>query len=152
MPQTIRYQFTQVFSVSAKEAFDWCTNFDAADNTLMGDTDAKREIIKVADGVILLTDTFTTSAGAIVKQKLVTLYPQSLFWVSTHLSGPHRHSQFLYQITPLSKDTSMLTFTAAHIEYDKDADPAALSEELCEADAQAWKLLAAAMEKELKKR
>jgi hypothetical protein len=110
------------------------------------------KITPITKDAIILTDTFPTSEGTAVKQKLVTFYPQKLLWVSTHLSGPHKHSQFLYQITPLGKETSMLTFTAAHIEYDEDADVAVLAEELCQADAQAWKLLAVAMEKELKKK
>jgi hypothetical protein len=117
----------------------------------MGTKQAQRQINHIANGSLILKDTYQTPTGPIEKQKLVQLYPDKHMWTSTHLSGPNKYSQFLYQITSLSKDTSTLTFTAAHIEYDEVTDPAVLSEELCQADAQIWKLLATAMENELKK-
>ena len=116
MPVSARYQFRQNFSVSAREAFDWCTAFDVDDNALMGDSEAKREIIQIAKGNLILKDTFPTPKGTVEKQKLVALYPNQRRWTSTHLSGPNKYSQFLYAITPRGKDTSVLEFTALHIE------------------------------------
>jgi len=149
MPVSARYQFHQKFSVSAGEAFDWCTAFDADDNALMGDSEAKREIFNVAKGSLLLKDTFPTPKGTVEKQKLVALYPNQRQWTSTHLSGPNRHSQFLYTITPKGKNSSVLEFTAVHIEYDEKADSDALAERLCREDSAAWVRLAKAMESEL---
>jgi hypothetical protein len=77
--------------------------FDEDDPALMGDTDAKREIKRVAEGSVLLKDIFQTPSGFIEKQKLVSFFPSQLRWTSSHLSGPNRHSQFLYAITPIVK-------------------------------------------------
>lgn len=146
-----RYQFRQNFSVPAREDFNWCTAFDVDDNALMGDSEAKREITYLAKGSLLLKDTFSTPTGTTEKQKLVQLYPKQLRWTSTHLSGPNRHSQFLYAITPKGKDASVLEFTALHIEYDEKADSGALAKRLCSEDAAAWVRLAKAMTTELRK-
>ncbi len=145
MPISIRYHFIQHFAVSAQEAFDWCTDFDPKDNFLMGEKTAERQINPLSNGVILLKDYFITSVGKIEKQKIVHLYPDQYKWTSTHLTGPNKHSQFLYQITPQSKNASFLTFTALHIEYNEKEDATLLVKRLCKEDAYAWMLLAAAM-------
>jgi hypothetical protein len=150
MPISVRYHFIQHFAVSAQEAFDWCTDFDSQDNLLMGDQTAERQITRLSDGVIILKDSFKTATGKIEKQKLVHMYPDQFKWISTHLTGPNKHSQFLYHITPQSKDASVLNFTALHIEYDKNAGAQIFSERLCKENAVAWKLLAKAMKDELK--
>jgi hypothetical protein len=150
MPISIRYHFTQRFSVSAQEAFEWCTDFDSHDNMLMGDKTAERQITPLADGVIILKDSFHSVAGTIEKQKLVLLYSDQYKWTSTHLTGPNKHSQFLYQITQKGKDASVLTFTALHLEYNEKADTRLLVERLCKEDAAAWKFLAAAMAEDKK--
>ena len=150
MPISVRYRFTQRFSVSAQVAFGWCTDFDSQDNLLMGDKTAERQITHFADGVIILKDSFHSVAGTIEKQKLVLLYSDQYKWTSTHLTGPNKHSQFLYQITPQGKDASVLTFTALHLEYDEKADSKLLAERLCKKDAVAWKLLAIAMAEDKK--
>jgi hypothetical protein len=148
LPQPIRYQFTQPFLVSAKEAFDWCTDFTPKDPQLMGNENAQRTIIPIADGVTLLKDLYQTSAGTVEKQKLVLTYPNQLTWTSTHLCGPNKHSQFLYTITPQGTEASMLTFTALHLENDQTSDPRLLAERLCKQDAAVWERLAKALEKE----
>lgn len=150
MPISVRYQFRQNFSVSLQEAFDWCTAFDADDHTLMGECEAKREIIHIANGSLLLKDTFSTPNGTVEKQKLVALYPKRHQWTSTHLSGPNKHSQFLYTIMPRGKNASVLEFTALHIEYDDEADAKKLAESLCREDAAVWVQLAKVMGTELK--
>jgi hypothetical protein len=143
-----KYHFTQRLSVSALEAFDWCTGFSSQDHLLMGYKMAERQINHLADGVIILKDSFHSLAGTIEKQKLLLLYSDQYKWTSTHLTGPNKHSQFLYQITPQGKDTSVLTFTALHLEYTEKADAELLAERLCKEDSAAWKLLAESMEKE----
>ena len=150
MPISVRYHFTQRFSVSAQVAFDWCTDFDSRDHKLMGDMTAERQITFFADGVVILRDSFHNVTETIEKQKLILLFPSKYKWTSTHLAGPNKHSQFLYQITPQGKGASILTFTALHIEYDEKADAKLLAKRLCEEDACAWKLLAAAMAEEQK--
>jgi hypothetical protein len=151
MPVSIRYRFTQKIPVQAKAAFDWCTDFTPNDHALMGDLQSERKITRISDGVMVLDEVFRISEGEVVKQKLVTLYPDRLFWVATHLTGPNQYSQFTYQITP-ENGGSQLEFTALNIEHDKNltkAEVAALSERLCREDAEAWRLLATAMTKDL---
>jgi hypothetical protein len=149
MPVSIRYRFTQQFVVSAKAAFDWCTSFEPGDHVLMGDK-AERQVTQIAEYIILLKDTFHTTAGTVGKQKLVALYPDQFRWISTHITGPNKYSQFIYTITPKGKNSSILEFTGLHIEHDDKADTKQLAKLLCIEDSDAWVLLAGAMEKELK--
>ncbi len=151
MTASVRYSFKQPFAFSAESVFDWCTSFYPEDPELMGDNNAHREITQIADGSLILKDTFTTVEGVVEKQKLVQLYPKQFFWVSTHLTGPNKHSQFLYKITPQGRAASRLTFTALHLEYDEKIDAKQLAERLCKEDAVAWKLMAKAMKEDLKK-
>ena len=146
----IRYHFTQRFPVSAKRAFEWCTSFDPQDPVLMGEEGVERQITHVTEGVIILKDIFHSEKGVIEKEKLVELYPNQLSWVSTHLAGPNKYSQFLYRISAEGQ-VSVLNFTGLHLDYDGKEDAQLLVDRLCREDANAWKLLAKAMAKELKK-
>ena len=153
MPTLIRYRFSQYFNVSAQEAFGWCTDFSPQDLRLMNlEEDAVREITKISESTTIIKDAIQTSVSAIVKEKLVQLYPDRLMWVSTQLSGPNRYSQFFYQINVESKDSSHLDFTGLHIEYKDHMSPKEikeLSERLCSFDMKIWRLLATAMHKDL---
>jgi hypothetical protein len=149
MPILVRYHFSQHFAVSAQKAFDWCTTFDSADHKLMGDSNAQRQIAHIAEGTIILNDTFHSSAGTIEKQKLVELYPDQHTWTSTHLTGPNQYSQFLYKISPVGKGISNLKFTGLHLEYNEKTDAKLLAKKLCKEDSYVWSLLAKAMIEEL---
>ena len=155
MPCSIRYRFSQRFSVPARKAYKWCTDYGPDDHALMGDEAAERQITRVTDTTIILTDIFHTSSGPVEKQKLVQLYPDRLCWVSTHLTGPNRYSQFIYEISAEGNSASHLDFTALHLEYERkklDSDGAkSLADKLKKEDSAAWKLLAKAMVKELGK-
>ncbi|MDQ1279781.1 MAG: hypothetical protein QG670_1043 [Thermoproteota archaeon] len=154
MPESIRYHFTQCFKFSAQKVFNWCTDYDPEDYELMGDKGVERYISHITSSTILLRDVFQTSTGQMEKQKLVELYPDTLSWTSTHLTGPNKYSQFLYKISLEGNEESILDFTGLHIEYgEKELDKSeakTLAYRLCKEDAQAWKLLAKAMEKELR--
>jgi hypothetical protein len=149
MFSSILYRFIQKFPFPAKAAFEWCTDFVPQDHTLMGDPTGERKIHPVSEGVLILDETFHSPDGDVAKQKLVTLYPDRMFWVSTHLTGPNKHSQFTYQITQI-KGGSQLEFTGLHIEHRKltVSEVKELSERLCKEDAEAWRLLAQAMTKD----
>jgi hypothetical protein len=154
MPTPIYYHFQQHFNVSAHRAYDWCTNYAPGDHALMGDKDASRKIEPITRRTVILTDAFNVGTREqIEKQKLVQLYPEMLFWTSTHISGPAKHSQFLYQITAESARTSHLDFTGLFLDYAheqmSEADAASLVEKACQDDAAAWVLLAKAMEQDL---
>jgi len=118
----------------------------------MGDEAAERQITHLTDTTIILTDIFHTGKGKVEKQKLVQLYPDRLRWISTHLTGPNKYSQFIYEISAEDNGASRLDFTALHLEYEKKLDSEdikSLADKLKEEDSKAWKLLAKAMTKEL---
>ena len=154
MPTPIYYHFQQHFNVAARKAFEWCTTYTPGDHALMGEKDVSRKIENITDRTIILTDTFNIGAdNQIEKQKLVQIYPEILFWTSTHLTGPVKHSQFIYRITAGAVDNSHLDFTGLLLDYENekisDADAAQLSEKAREQDAGSWALLAKAMEQDL---
>ncbi len=154
MPTAIRYRFQQHLQASARKAYAWCTDFDPCDHRLMGDEKAERLVTCITEGTLLLTDTFPGGEGSVEKQKLVQLYPDQLRWVSTHLTGPNKYSQFIYELSEEGKLASCLTFTGLHIEHGKELDEESaklLYEKLRVEDAGAWKLLAKALEKDLAK-
>jgi hypothetical protein len=155
MPCPIQYRFSQRFPVPAQKAYKWCTDYSPEDHVLMGDAAAERHITRITDTTVILTDTFHTSKGDVEKQKLVQLYPERLSWVSTHLTGPNKYSQFIYEISAEGNGASRLDFTALHLEYEKEnLDSEAiksLADKLKKEDSETWKLLAKAMAKELGK-
>ena len=156
MPSPIRYHFSQRFPVPPRKAYQWCTDYSPEDPVLMGnEAVAERRITRVTDATVILTDTFHTSKGIIEKQKLVQLYPDRLSWVSTHLTGPNKYSQFIYEISAEGNNASRLDFTALHLDYEKEnLDSEAiksLAGKLKKEDSALWKLLAKAMAKELGK-
>jgi hypothetical protein len=151
MPSSIWYRFNQRFPVPARKAYEWCTDYSAEDSALMGEEAVERQIVHLADTTIILTDIFHTRSGRVEKQKLVQLHPDRLCWISTHLTGPNRYSQFIYEISAEGKDASQLDFTALHLEYEKlDSECVkSLADKLKREDSSAWKRLAKAMAKEV---
>ena len=151
MPSSVRYHFRQLFNVSAQEAYEWCTNYKSGqeDHMLMGEKTAARQVKRVADSTIILTDTFRTEQSAIKKQKLVELYPDSLSWNATHLTGPAKYSQFTYEITADGKNASHIDFTGLFIDYKNEslskAEAEKLAQQLCKEDSETWALLAREM-------
>jgi len=121
MPTPTYYHFQQHFNVPARKAFEWCTTYTPGDHALMGEKDVSRKIENITDRTIILTDTFNIGAdNQIEKQKLVQIYPEILFWTSTHLSGPAKHSQFTYNITAGAVDNSQLDFTGLLLAYENE--------------------------------
>ena len=155
MPYVIRYHFSQIFAVSATKAYVWCTDYTPEDHVLMGQEKAKRKVIHLTDSTVVLKEIFPTTNGDIEKQKLVHLYPDRRSWVSTHLIGPNKYSQFIYELSAEDKNASRLNFTAHHVEHRKEImtemDIKLLEDKLCKSDSKVWKLLAKAMERELNK-
>jgi hypothetical protein len=120
----------------------------------MGEDVGERQITHLTETTIILTDIFHTSNGRVEKQKLVQLYPDRLSWISTHLTGPNKYSQFIYEISAEGDSASRLDFTALHIEYEKEnldgEGIKSLADKLRREDSAAWKHLAKAMASELK--
>jgi hypothetical protein len=156
MLRAIHYGFSQSLNVSAQKAFEWCTDYRAEDMVLMRQANATRGIERVSDDAIILSDTFNIEGKAIVKQKLICLYPDRLTWISTHIAGPNKHSQFLYEIVPQKDWQCCLNFTGLHLDHgiNEDAEKMEaerLAKELKKMDSEIWRLLAKEMEKELQK-
>jgi hypothetical protein len=156
MPCPVRYHFSQRFPVPARKAYKWCIDYSPEDPVLMGnEAVAERLITRVTDATVILTDSFHTRKGDVEKQKLVQFYPDRLSWVSTHVAGPNRYSQFIYEISAEGKGASRLDFTALHLEYEKEnldnEAIKALADKLRKEDSALWKLLAKAMAKDLGK-
>ncbi len=156
MPQPVHYNFTQSFSQPARKAYKWCTDFTPEDQALMQEKNAARDVQQLTKNTVILTDRFNKEGETMVKQKLVCLYPDRLMWTSTHLTGPAKHSQFIYEITPETKTTSSLRFTAMHIAYEieegsDNIQTNLLAESLRKEDSNVWKNLANEMKKELSK-
>jgi hypothetical protein len=152
MPPVLCYRFSQRFGVSAHAAYQWCVDYSPDDPSLMGEVNAKRGVTWIAEDVVLLKETFHTNSGIVEKQKLVHLYPDRLMWVSTHISGLNKYSQFIYEIRPDGDGGSRLEFIAHHIEHQENLtcqEQKALTDRLCTEDSDLWKRLAKAMEKEL---
>ena len=151
-PCTIHYEFIQKLNIPAQRAFSWCTDYYPSDVALMQEKNATRKVQRIADGVVILIDTFVDDWGkSIEKQKLVCLYPARLTWTGTHLTGPNKHSQFLYEISALSEGKSQLKFTASSLEYqiENKTDAEKRGIELKKTDSETWRLLAHEMEKEI---
>lgn len=122
---------------------------------LIQEQNATRDVRQVSEDTILLNDTYTVGGERVTKQKLVCLYPDRLTWTSTHVTGPNRCSQFLYEITPDTERTCLLKFTGLFLDYniekrgdEKEND--LLAKKLEKMDSENWRLLAREMEKELK--
>ena len=155
MLHTVHYGFSQSFDVSARKAYEWCTNYGPGDKALMQEENATREVHHISDDVILLNDTYTIEGKITVKQKLVCLYPDRLTWTSTHLTGPNMHSQYIYELVPQNDRQCCLNFTGLYLNHSikediEDKEAGRLAKELKKMDSEIWKLLANEMEKELK--
>lgn len=152
MPATsIPFRFSQHFDFPAAAVYRWATDYRADDIGRFG-LKGRRQVKKLCNETLLLTDTFFRDDGCLTKKKLVRLYPERLAWVNTHLSGPNRHSQFLYQLLRLGKNRSRLDFIGRQISDVARPTPAkvrALARALRKEDAAIWKRLARAMKAEL---
>jgi hypothetical protein len=152
MPTVIQYSFSQSFSVSAQAAYKWSTDFQPDDHALMGEGNAKRQVNWISEVTVLLKETLPAGSIMIEKEKLIQLYPDLLMWTSTHLTGPNRYSQFIYEIISGDDNTSHLKFTALHLEQKENLsqkNKTSLTKNLCKYDSVVWKRLAEAMKQEI---
>ena len=154
-PYSARYKFSQRFNVPAREAYSWCTDYQPDDICLMG-LKGKRSIRDISENAVILTDRIYSDGSYISKRRLVLLYPERLSWINTHLAGPNKHSQFLYEIIPEGKRASRLDFTGFQISYDITGEAASdqiesLAKKLRDEDSETWKRFAPVMERDIRK-
>lgn len=152
---SVTYGFKQPFKLPPQDAFEWCTDYKPYDLTIMRET-GKRRIRKLTHDAILLTETTITGRKPVTKTKLVRLNRPELFWTNTHISGPNRHSEFIYRIEPQGKNRSRLKFTGLLICYSKKVltreKLRKIARDERRTDSRAWHYLAAAMEKDMNSR
>jgi len=155
--QRLTYRFTTRLPVSRPRAYRWATDYRSTDFRLSG-LKATRKVQHLTENLVLLTDSleedpFDSRRGArTVKMKLVHLYPDRWAWTSTHVSGPARYSQFLYELTPRGPAACTLHFTGSQVErvarvLTRSAI-ARRTRELQREDSQLWARLSAALAKE----
>jgi hypothetical protein len=149
---SIRYGFSQSFAVPASAAYRWCTDYRPDDLALMGER-GSRTVRRISEDAFILKDPVYRGDRRFTKTKLVRLSPERLSWTNTHIAGPNKHSQFIYEIVADGEDGSRLKFTGLQINYVEEEPSRKELEEigrrLADEDSGAWKLLAKAMEKDL---
>ena len=149
---SVRYNFSQHFAIPAQDAFAWSVDYQPDDLVLMGEK-GKRKIEWISEDAVIVTDTVRINKESMTKARLVRIYPERLSWTNTHLSGPNKHSQFLYEILPDDKGGSRLNFTGLQLNYGRKkatkAETVRLAREYAVADSETWVRLAAAMENDL---
>lgn len=113
---SIPIAFSQRFPFPAKAVFRWATDYQPNDLQLMGHR-GKRKIAALPGNAFVLTDTlFKTDGAKVTKKKLVRIFPDRLTWTNTHLAGPNRYSQVLYQLVAEGRNRSRLDFMGQHVE------------------------------------
>ncbi|MGD0250755.1 MAG: hypothetical protein ABSB97_07740 [Thermoplasmata archaeon] len=142
------YQFRVTLPASRERAFRWATDYRPTDLSLMGE-EGRRHVEHLAENTILLTDIFRTARGPVTKVKLVHLLPDQFAWTNTHLAGPSRHSQFLYELLPTGRNRCQLRFTGLQVDHPARRPTASFvagrARELVREDSATWRRLAAAM-------
>ena len=145
---SLRFRFTQRFRRPAREVYAWATDYSPDDPAAMG-LPGSRRVERLGADAVLLTDRFGAPGKRVAKKKLVRLYPERLSWTNTHLSGPNRHSQFLYELVPDGPRACHLVFTGSQVSHPPKAlspkQARALAQEVRDQDAALWKRLAAAL-------
>jgi hypothetical protein len=157
----IPYTFSMTLPAPREWVYRWATDYRPADFELLG-LRAHRRVERLADDLVLLTDSFDADpfsarpGGRTVKEKLVHLYPEHWSWVSTHLSGPAKGSQFLYELSSRGSRSTRIRYTGAQVERgsgrSSPATVARRAKELREEDSRLWRNLARAMAREYRSR
>ncbi len=148
---SVRYSFSQRFSVPVKEAFEWATDYSPGDLALMG-IEGERKVTKLSPDAFLLEETFGRDKP-VRKTKLVRINPERMSFSSTHVTGPTIYSQFWYEFFPEKGGGSRLDYTGLLLYPSKKKlsakEVARIAAKEREEDSEAWKKLARAMESEL---
>ena len=149
---SVRYAFSQSFSVPARDAFTWAVDYKPGDFALMG-LDGVREIVRLSDDSYMLKET-VRSGKARRRSKLIRIDSERMLYTNTHVTGPARHSQFIYEIVPDGERKSRLQFTGLLLYRSEKKlgkkEIARIAAEERKFDSDIWKRLAKAMEADLR--
>jgi hypothetical protein len=156
--QRVSYHFATKLAASRPRAYRWATDYRSNDFQL-SDIKGRRKVEKLADDLLLLTDSFEDdpfeprTGARTVKVKLVHLSPDRWMWTATHIAGPAKYSQFLYQLTARGPGASTLHFTGNQVEPVEGRATASSirrrAQELKREDSHLWDQLSAALAREL---
>ena len=151
------YSFRQRFRVPSAWAFRWCIDYTPYDWATSEESPGSRIVQWISPRTAILNDTFPKPGGRRVRKvKMVQVYPEVKRWVSTHIEGPNRHSQFRYSILPDGPRASVLLFEGRELRWVgrrlSSRTNAALARRLRSEDAQEWKRLGAQMERDYEAR
>jgi len=150
------YSFRQRFRVPARYAFRWCIDFVPYAWGTAG-SHGSRKVAWLSPNTVLLDDAYPGSGGRRVRKvRLVQVYRRTRTWVSNHIVGPNRHSQFRYAILADGPDASFLRFEGRELRWQgptlSPREVRKLSARLRDEDARLWKGFAAEMEREYSSR
>ncbi len=149
---SVPYRFSVRLPAPVDAAYRWATDYRPDDPTLGGGS-GTRTIVTLAPDALLLTDTVPSGRGTRSKTRLVRLLPGRHAWTSTHVSGPNRHSQFLYQLRPAGRGGSRLEFTGLHLarmrRRPNASAIAALGRAIARDDRREWLVYARVMARDL---
>lgn len=149
---SIKQEFSQHFRVPAREAFEWCTDYDAKDHNLMGNK-GHRRVTKVSHDTVILEDTLYPHGKAETKKKIVKIDKEKMSYFNFHITGATKNSLYFYRIVPEGKGKSRLEYTGYELAYPKKAPSKKQLAATADADTAArtkeWGLLAKAMERDL---
>jgi hypothetical protein len=118
MQDSVTYKFSQPLNAPARAAYRWCTDYEPSDLSLMHEK-GLRKIQRITDDTVILREVVHQDGKKIKKIKLVKLDPANLSWYNIQLSGPNKHSAFIYRITPQGKNRSRLNFTGLLVVYNQ---------------------------------
>jgi hypothetical protein len=112
----------------------------------------QRKIQWVTDDTVILREVVHQNGKTTKKVKLVKLDPAHLSWYNIQLSGPNKHSAFIYRIFPEGKNRARLNFTGLLLVYSKIRITNRKLRQIARIerryDANAWKHLAKALSAE----
>jgi hypothetical protein len=152
MQFSVTYEFTQLLEAPAKAAYHWCTDYQPDDLSLMKEK-GQRKISWITDDTVILHE-YVQQGGRISKKiKLVKLDPARFSWYNIQLSGPNKHSAFLYTIDPEGNNRSRLTFRGLLVIYSRvrltEHKLRQIARDEKRYDATAWKHLAKALHEQM---
>ena len=116
MQFSVTYQFNQRLNAPPNVAYQWCTDYQPDDLSLMHEK-GQRKIRWLTDDAVILREVVRQNGKTTKKVKLVRLDPAHLSWYNIQLSGPNKHSAFIYRIFPEGKNRSKLNFTGLLVVY-----------------------------------
>ncbi len=149
MQASVTYKFSQHLDAPPRAAYRWCTDYQPDDLSLMHER-GKRRIQWITDDTVILREVVHQNGKKIKKVKLVKLDHARLSWYNIQLSGPNKHSAFLYRISPEGRNQSRLNFTGLLVVYSKtrlsNRKLRQIARKEKRYDSNAWKHLAKAIQ------